>query len=95
MNSQSILAEVERRVAELLPGVLFERGIKLHAKKSFKQGCDCTYCTIKRQATFRIGNMPSGSLVGDWEDRQEQKKIARQRMRVVYRAKLKEALNEV
>ena len=95
MNTQSILAEVERRVAERLPGVLFDRGLLLHAKRSFKQECDCDYCKIKREATFKIGNMP-GKLIGtDFEERKEYREKHRQKLRVVYRAKLKSALNQI
>jgi len=95
MNTQSILDEVERRVAERLPAVLFERGILLHAKRSFSQGCDCEYCKIKREATFRVGNMPIKFEGLTTEDRRERKEKIRERFRVIYREKLKAALNEV
>jgi hypothetical protein len=95
MNTQSILSEVERQVAERLPGALFERGLILHAKRSFKYGCDCDYCKLKREATFKIGNMPVKHLVGDREDNAEFKRIARKKLRVIYRAKLKDALGQI
>ncbi len=94
MNIQSILAEVERQVAERLPAVLFDKGIVLHAKKSFKQGCDCDYCNIKREATFRIGNLPV-KFIGDHEEKREYKKQIRNKLRVAYRVKLKSALNDI
>jgi len=96
MNTEALLAEVERQVAERLPGILFEKGVIHHAKRSFRHGCFCSYCQLKREATAKIGTLPpdtfSTSHFWDYDERKEYRKELRRKVRVVYRAKLKAAL---
>jgi hypothetical protein len=99
MNTQSILDEVERQVAERLPGVLLEKGIKVHAKRYYRLGCKCAYCVIKREATIRIGSLPAGTCIDtlglSYEERGEYREKIRNELRIVWRAKIKAAFTEV
>jgi len=108
MYTQDILDEVERQVAERLPGALLERGLIIHAKHSFRHECSCNYCELKREATIVIGSLPRGvkhTVRGsdfkyidgetdvDFADAHRQyKKAIRKQIRLTYRKKLKEAL---
>jgi hypothetical protein len=56
MNLTYIRAEVDRRVAEQMPVVLFERSILLHKKVGSTNGCKCSYCCLKRASTSAIAN---------------------------------------
>jgi hypothetical protein len=97
MYTQDILDEVERQVAERLPGALVERGLIIHAKHSYRHQCPCTYCVLKREATLIIADVPKDAQYfslskGDFEDARDYRNAVRDRLRVVYRAKLKDAL---
>lgn len=109
MYTQDILDEVERQVAERLPGALLERGLIIHAKHSFRQGCLCSYCELKREATHTIASLPHGlkhTIRGsdfkyvnndgheDFDGYRDYKKAIRKQIRLRYRAKLKEAMKE-
>lgn len=109
MYTQELLDEVERQVAERLPGALLERGLIIHAKHSFRHECSCSYCELKREATYMIASLPRGvkhTVRGsdfnyvnadgfeDFDGFRDYKKAIRKQIRLRYRARLKEALQE-
>ncbi len=110
MDTQGILAEVERQVAERLPGALLDRGVIIHAKHSFRHQCLCSYCELKREATYMIASLPSGikhTIRGsdfkyvtnegheDFDGYRDYKKSIRKQIRLLYRARLKDAMAEI
>ena len=107
MNLQSLRDEIERRVAEKLPAALFEKGLVIHAKHSFRRGCDCNYCIIKREATLCIARAPlrfsqSNDHVGPsrscyatteaYEFIKERREQIRKGLRLAYKAKMNDAV---
>jgi hypothetical protein len=95
MNTQFIRDEVERRVAELLPGVLLDKGVLTHAKRSFRLGCVCDYCTLKREATSVIGSAGFGRHTDYFSRLHQDKEVRRASLRATYRKRLKYSLQEV
>lgn len=105
MNIQELRAEIERRIAERLPAVLLEKGVVSHAKYSYRRGCSCSYCRIKREATLCIG---SASFTGirkintyclctteEIDSIKFRKKQTRQALRAFFRDKMNDALTEL
>lgn len=104
-----IQKEVEKRaVGELLPR-LFEIEKDRHAKRGFREGCDCTYCQAKRVATSEIAHLGStvvarkvGELARDsaygsvdsWELSRYARQIIRDAIRAKNRAILREKFDE-
>lgn len=99
MNTQELRDEIEKRVLEKLPVALFEKGVKSHAKNSFRLGCSCDFCKIKRSATLMIGcaNRATTRIRLAWGDshyeliKQRKHKI-REKLREEYRAKMNDEL---
>lgn len=99
MNAQLLREEIERRIAEKLPAALFERGLVVHAKHSFRRGCNCDFCIIKRTATDHIGRAnrngscrPCYATTEVYESLMERKRQVRKQLRLVYKAKMNDAL---
>ncbi len=100
MNVAYIRAEVEKRIAEQLPAFLFEKGLAIHAKRSFRLGCTCDYCLLKVEATRVIGegktitgfNSNNCDIDDYYDARKEHVKSVRQMRRKIYRQKLKELM---
>lgn len=104
-----IKKEVEKRaVGELLPR-LFEIEKSRHAKHGFREGCDCSYCVAKRQATSDIAHLGSTRVamkVGElarqteyrsldsWELTDYARRILRDSLRAKNRAILREKFND-
>lgn len=88
--------EIEKRVREELPSALLNRGIIHHAKHAFRAGCSCTYCELKREASYSISfTRPTREdlqlFCGDYGDAI---KNARWRKRMRYRGLLRLLRNE-
>lgn len=49
--------EVEKRVAAGLIAAVRDKMFYIHRKRGFTTSCDCSYCELKRQATFDIGTL--------------------------------------
>lgn len=104
-----IQKEVEKRaVGELLPR-LFEIEKDRHAKRGFREGCDCTYCQAKRVATSELSYLGAtvvarkvGELarysdfgsVDSWELSRYARNIIRDSLRAKNRAILREKFND-
>lgn len=66
--------EIEKKIAAGLIARVRERMFYAHRKRGFATGCDCSYCSLKRIATFEIGTLrylpPSHHRGGFWGERQ-------------------------
>lgn len=104
MNTEDMLHEVDRRVADGLMEHLLPKAIERHGKSKteFRQ-CDCNYCKTKWKATIDIANAsyprdysPSShiSIFDTDYEFWEIKRARREGLRDHYRAKLKALINE-
>ena len=105
MNTEEMLQEVDRRVADV-PFLehLLPKAVARHStsKTQFRE-CDCSYCKVKTQATRSISNMvyPIDYGVNNhmsiWDRDyaiREIKRARRDSLREHYRNKLKEVYND-
>ena len=102
MNTEEMLQEVDRRVADGLVEHLLPKAVERHgrSRKQYRS-CDCNYCRTKAIATRDIAwlNFPrdykpvSYSANPDY-DFWEIKTLRRKHLREHYRNKLKELINE-
>lgn len=104
MNTEEMLQEVDRRVADGLVEHLLPKAIHRHSnsKKTFRD-CDCSFCKAKWKATSDIANMkfPLGyspedrfSIFEHDYEYWEIKRFRRDGIRNFYREKLKELIND-
>lgn len=56
MNTEEMLQEVDRRVADGLMEHLLPKAIQNHTVREWKD-CTCSYCVTKRKATIDIANI--------------------------------------
>ena len=104
MNTEEMLQEVDRRVANGIMEHLLPKAIERHGKsKTEFRNCDCSYCKTKSKATSDIGNVsyprdysiPRNLSLFDSEyEYWEIKNMRRDDLRNHYRAKLKALINE-
>jgi hypothetical protein len=62
--------EIEERVAAALPEAVLAKMFFIHRKRGFSTGCDCSYCDLKRQATYELGTIRFAPNGGHWGYRQ-------------------------
>ena len=56
--TQRIRTEVDNKLLNLLIEKILDRATALHKKKGFKlYDCECSYCTVKAQATKQLSMM--------------------------------------
>ena len=59
MSLETVRLEVERRVAEAMIPVIFERIKRVHKKKAWRY-CDCSWCVKKRRCHSYLQYSPFG-----------------------------------
>lgn len=106
MNTEEMLQEVDRRVADGIMEHLLPKAIEQHGKsKTEFRNCDCSYCKTKWKATSDIAHMifPTDyststsdrlSIFDGEYEYWEIKNMRRDSLRNHYRAKLKALINE-
>lgn len=104
MNTEEMLQEVDRRVADCILEHLLPKAVARHStsKTQFRE-CDCSYCKVKTQATRNIAHViypvdySHANHQSIWEHDYEYweiKQARRNSLRNHYRNKLKEIYND-
>ena len=104
MNTEEMLQEVDRRVADCILEHLLPKAVARHStsKTQFRE-CDCSYCKVKTQATRNIAHVvypvdySHTNHQSIWEHDYEYweiKQARRNSLRNHYRNKLKEIYND-